>query len=126
MSKRSLAVFLVTAMVAAQCMLAQSATPASASQPANAAHDSVDLPPGPMQQKAVTACTECHETRIIVQQRLSKAAWTKEMDKMVKWGALVDPKDRDGLIDYFSTNFGTDKPAYVPERSAPVSSPAKK
>jgi hypothetical protein len=76
-----------------------------------------ELPAGPMQAKATTACTECHDARIIVQQRLSKAAWTKEVDKMTKWGALVDPQDRDTLIDYLSANFSVDKPEYVPERS---------
>jgi hypothetical protein len=76
------------------------------------------LPAGGMQAKATTACAECHETRIILQQRLSKAAWTKEVDKMVKWGAVVDPQDRDPLIDYFSANFGVDQKDYVPDRSA--------
>jgi hypothetical protein len=76
-----------------------------------------ELPAGPMQAKATTACIECHEARIIVQQRLSKAAWTKEVDKMTKWGALVDPQDRDALIDYLSTNFAVDKPEYVAERT---------
>jgi hypothetical protein len=76
-----------------------------------------ELPAGPMQAKATTACNECHEARIIVQQRLSKAAWTKEVDKMTKWGALVDPQDRDALIDYLSTNFGVDKPPYVADRT---------
>jgi hypothetical protein len=85
---------------------------------------SPELPAGPMLAKATNACTECHEARIIVQQRLSKAAWTKEVDKMTKWGALVDPQDRDALIDYLSANFGVDKPAYVAERSR--SSTAKK
>ena len=70
-----------------------------------------------MQAKATTACMECHEARIIVQQRLSKAAWTKEVDKMTKWGALVEPQDRDPLIDYLSANFGVDKPDYVAERT---------
>lgn len=75
------------------------------------------LPPGPMQAKATTACAECHETRIILQQRLSKAAWTKEVDKMVKWGAVVDSQDRDAFIDYFSANFGVDQKEYIPDRS---------
>jgi hypothetical protein len=79
---------------------------------------SADLPAGPMQAKATTACTECHEARIILQQRLSKAAWTKEVDKMTKWGAVVEPSDRDALIDYLSTNFNPDKPAYEPPRTA--------
>ena len=63
------------------------------------------LPPGAMQEKAAAACSTCHEARIIVQQRLSKPAWAKEVDKMIKWGAEVDPKDRDAMIDYFSTSF---------------------
>jgi hypothetical protein len=77
-----------------------------------------ELPPGPMQVKATTACTECHEARIILQQRLSKAAWGKEVDKMTKWGAVVDQADRDALIDYLSSNFGPDIPAYEPPRTA--------
>jgi hypothetical protein len=83
-----------------------------------AANPTDELPAGPVQAKATTACTECHEARIILQQRLSKAAWTKEVDKMTKWGALVDPADRDGLIDYLSTNFSPDKPPYVPPTTA--------
>jgi hypothetical protein len=67
------------------------------------------LPAGPMQEKAVAAWSTCHESRIILQQRLSK---------MIKWGAEVDPRDRDALIDYFSANFGPDPPAYAAPRSA--------
>jgi hypothetical protein len=76
------------------------------------------LPAGPLQKKAAAACASCHEARIIVQQRLSKAAWTKEMDKMIKWGAAVDSKDRDAFIDYFSANFGPDQAAYAAPKSA--------
>ena len=77
-----------------------------------------DLPPGTMQAKATTACLECHEARIILQQRLSKPAWTKEVDKMMKWGAVVDAADRDALIDYLSMNFSPDKPPYEPQKTA--------
>jgi len=77
-----------------------------------------DLPSGLMQAKATTSCLECHEARIILQQRLSKAAWTKEVDKMIKWGAVVDEHDHDALIDYLSTNFNPDQPAYDPLRTA--------
>ena len=75
-----------------------------------------DLPPGPMQAKTHTACTACHDNRIITQQRLSKDAWTKEVDKMVRWGTIMDPKDRDPMIDYLSTNFPPDKPADPPAK----------
>lgn len=77
-----------------------------------------DLPAGAMQAKATTSCLECHEARIILQQRLSKAAWTKEVDKMMKWGALVDAADRDALIDYLSANFSPDQPPYEPPRTS--------
>jgi hypothetical protein len=86
------------------------ADPASSAAP--------DLPAGAAQSKARAECTVCHDAHIIVQQRLSNAAWGKEVDKMIKWGAIVDPSDRDVLVDYFSTNFGPDKPPYVAQRSA--------
>jgi len=50
-----------------------------------------------------------------VQQRLSVAAWGKEVDKMIRWGALVDPADREAFIQYLSVNFPPDKaPAVLP------------
>jgi len=105
MSKLSWAVIALTALMAVPITRSQSAS-------------NSDLPEGPLHAKAITACTECHEARILLQQRLSKAAWTKEVDKMIKWGALVEPPDHDALIDYLSTNFGVDKPEYVADRTA--------
>jgi hypothetical protein len=84
-----------------------------------------DLPPGSMQAKATTSCLECHEARIILQQRLSKAAWTKEVDKMMKWGAVVDASDRDALIDYLSTNFSPEQAAYEAPRTSAEKASAK-
>jgi len=104
-----------TVLVAVACVppfWAQSAVPSSQKA-------TEDLPAGPIEAKATTACLECHEARIIVQQRLSRAAWTKEVDKMTKWGALVNPSDRDALIDYLSANFGPDQPPYEAPRSSP-------
>jgi len=83
----------------------------------NSAKLNEELPAGAMKQKATTACLECHEARIILQQRLSKAVWTKEVDKMVKWGAVVDANDRDALIDYLSGNFGQEQPEYSAPRT---------
>jgi hypothetical protein len=76
------------------------------------------LPPGPLRAKIKTACSECHDSGIIVQQRLGKAAWTKEVDKMIKWGAVVDPGDRNAFIEYLSENFPTDSEPYVAPRTA--------
>src|SRR5215469_18926286 len=81
-----------------------------------------ELPAAPVRAKVTAACAECHESRIIVQQRLSKPAWTKEVDKMIRWGALVDPADRDALVDYLSANFQADKSSYVAQRTAKAKS----
>ncbi len=78
-----------------------------------------DLPPGPMQENARDACTTCHDAGIIIQQRLSKDNWTKEVDKMIRWGSAVATKDRDSMIDYLSANFPPDKPAQPATRVAP-------
>ena len=80
--------------------------------------ESTDLPPGPLQAKMKAACLGCHDSGIIVQQRLGKAAWTKEVDKMTKWGAVVDPGDRDAFIEYLSANFPADKEPYLAPRTA--------
>ena len=80
---------------------------------------SPELPAGPVKAKVQTACTESHDSHIIMQQRLSNKAWAKEVDKMIKWGALVDPNDRTAFIDYLSINFSPDKAA---EPSARVGS----
>ena len=77
-----------------------------------------ELPAGDMQAKARTACTECHDAGIILQQRLSKDAWGTEVDKMVRWGTVLAPKDRDALVDYLSTNFPPEKPAEAAARVA--------
>ena len=89
------------------------------SQKPTPAQPTEQLPAGLMSAKATTSCLECHEARIILQQRLSKASWTKEVDKMIKWGAVVDAADRDALIDYLSANFNPDKPQYAPPRTLP-------
>jgi hypothetical protein len=39
-------------------------------------------------------------------------------DKMIKWGALVDPGDRDAFIEYLTTNFPADKEPYIAPRTA--------
>ena len=81
------------------------------------------LPAGAAKEKADAACLTCHEARIIVQQRLTKPAWIKEVDKMTKWGAEVDPKDHDALVDYFSANFGPDQPTYLAPKTMASSTP---
>ena len=56
-------------------------------------------------------CIQCHSLRLIHSQRLSAAAWGKELDKMINWGAVV--KDRKLLLDYLAAEYPDTKP--VPE-----------
>ena len=65
-------------------------------------------------------CTACHGLRFIHTQRLSKAAWGKELDKMAGWGAEM--KDRQLLLDYLSSEYSDTKP--IPQ--APLSSDGSK
>lgn len=61
-------------------------------------------------------CIACHGLRFIHTQRLSKAAWQKELDKMAGWGAEM--KDKQLLLDYLSTEYGDTKPIPAPAMSA--------
>lgn len=51
-------------------------------------------------------CTLCHSSDLITQQRLDRPSWTKVVDKMVTWGALVGPDERKFLLDYLSASYG--------------------
>ena len=53
-------------------------------------------------------CIPCHSLRIIHSNRLSRAGWNKELDKMAGWGTKYS--DRDAILEYLVANFGDDKP----------------
>jgi hypothetical protein len=59
------------------------------------------------QKEEGRSCLPCHSLRIIHSQRLSRAAWTRELDKMAGWGAEI--RERDALLEYLVANFGDDK-----------------
>jgi hypothetical protein len=79
-------------------------TPAIAADPAT-----LDI--GKKQE--ATSCVPCHSLRIIHSQRLARAAWVKELDKMAGWGTVM--KDRDALLEYLVASYGNDKPLPVPD-----------
>ena len=53
-------------------------------------------------------CVSCHGLRLVHSQRLSKAAWQRELDKMAGWGAEI--KDKQLLLDYLSSEYSDAKP----------------
>lgn len=62
-----------------------------------------------------TSCVACHSTRLIDSQRLSAAAWAKEVDKMMGWGAVV--ANRQLLVDYLASEYSDSKPVPTPDTS---------
>ncbi|HTS24523.1 MAG TPA: hypothetical protein VMH81_01530 [Bryobacteraceae bacterium] len=67
------------------------------------------------QKEEARTCIPCHSLRLIHSQRLSKAAWGKELDKMSGWGTTIT--DREALLEYLIANYGDDKPAPAPAMS---------
>jgi hypothetical protein len=51
------------------------------------------------------ACLTCHQEEMIQQQRLTRAQWDREINKMTGWGATVAADDRQNFIDYLSGNY---------------------
>jgi hypothetical protein len=61
------------------------------------------------------SCVQCHSLMLIDRQRISTAAWKKEIDKMIGWGAVVP--DRELLLEYLSQEYSDSKPLPPPELS---------
>ena len=64
------------------------------------------------------SCTPCHSLRLIHSQRLSAAAWQKEIKKMIGWGAVVP--NQQILVDYLAQEYSDAKPVPDPPLSAPA------
>lgn len=61
------------------------------------------------------SCVQCHSLLLIDRQRISTAAWKKEIDKMIGWGAVVP--DPQLLLEYLSQEYRESKPLPPPELS---------
>ena len=53
-----------------------------------------------------SACVVCHESDIIQQQRLTRAQWDREINKMTGWGASVAPEERNDFLNFLAGRFG--------------------
>jgi sulfite oxidase len=52
------------------------------------------------------ACRACHDDDLVVQQRLTREGWGREVDKMIRWGARVTPEERGSLVDFLASRWG--------------------
>src|SRR5262249_57612371 len=64
-----------------------------------------DLPEGKGAELARDKCVSCHEADLIVSQRLLRQGWTREVEKMIRWGAVVSATEKEILIDYLAAHF---------------------
>jgi sulfite oxidase len=53
-----------------------------------------------------SSCVVCHEDDVVRQQRLTRAQWDAEINKMMAWGAKVRDEDRQTLLDYLVRSYG--------------------
>ncbi len=51
------------------------------------------------------ACLVCHDADIITQQKLTRTAWTRSVEKMMRWGASVTEGDKESLVNYLATQY---------------------
>jgi hypothetical protein len=69
--------------------------------------ESAAAAPAPEQLKA--HCQVCHDDDVIRQQRLTRAQWDRELNKMSGWmpaNQQLSPADRQTILDYLSASFG--------------------
>ena len=73
------------------------------------------LPNGDGKIAVEGACLPCHSADMLVQQRLNEKQWTAEVDKMIRWGAVVADADKAKMIVYLLKNFGPEN-KFTPTR----------
>jgi len=77
------------------------------------------LPAGSGKQLVEASCLPCHSADMLVQQRLTEKQWTAEVDKMIRWGAVMKDSDKPPMITYLVKNFGIAN-KFVPIRTRPA------
>jgi cytochrome c5 len=60
-------------------------------------------------------CMVCHGDDVIRQQRLTREGWSRELDKMIAWGAAVTPQERPLLLDALTMTEGSGASGAAPD-----------
>jgi mono/diheme cytochrome c family protein len=107
-----------TALRAARttCFAAIAATALTATLGAQAGNNA--MPEAAGSEVVRARCLSCHEADLIVQQRLGRPAWVRELEKMMRWGAVLTDAERDRAADYLARHYG-------PARSAAAAAPSR-
>ncbi len=76
------------------------------------------LPAGNGKSLVEGTCYRCHSADMLVQQRLTEKQWTAEVDKMIRWGAVVKDRDKPVMLAYLVKHFGPEN-KFAPIRTRP-------
>lgn len=87
----------------------------SGSLPPSQMSQSQELPAGAGTDTVRTRCLVCHGADLILQQRLSRDGWTREVDKMIGWGAVFDASEKSTIIEYLARQFGPALAERIPD-----------
>jgi len=52
-----------------------------------------------------SVCLGCHDESMMRQQRLTRAQWDRELNKMAGWGAEMKPDEREKILNYLANMF---------------------
>jgi cytochrome c1 len=77
------------------------------------------LPAGAGKQLVEASCFPCHSADMLVQQQLTEKQWTAEVDKMIRWGAVMKESDKPAVVAYLAKNFGLAN-KFTPLRTRPA------
>jgi hypothetical protein len=64
-----------------------------------------DFPAGPMHDKVVQACTQCHDGGVVTSQHKTRDDWAQTVTTMISNGANIADADYDKTVDYLAKSF---------------------
>ena len=71
------------------------------------------LPAGDGRQTLLDSCASCHNLKVVVDARKSRAGWSKAINDMVQRGAQLFPEEIEPLTAYLFKFYGPDVPKLV-------------
>ena len=101
-----------TGLLLASVLLVLSATLAQGQKAKDEAWAEL-LPPGEGREPILNSCASCHNLKIVVLARKSRADWVKTVNDMIQRGAPVFPEEIEPMTAYLSKAFGTAVPKPV-------------
>jgi len=68
-------------------------------------------------EKVRAACLSCHDAAAFTSLKLDRRGWTSVIDRQIRWGAKVRAEDREAILNYLATNYGTSPAPAAPKKS---------